>query len=263
MHALLAHYYIKNLSNQNTDLIILCLLHELRIMTAQQITILINTEYSITNQNVHQNLIHLKKVGLIERIKSDIDNKTYCYYLTKNGHNNIGGMYSFPRVPEYNLNHHLMVTNALIDTLNIVKDNPHLKVIQTERRQAFEYKDFNKERKGKVFTVSDFLFQFKGERGRNINWFFEIELTAKTKRRYLNGIFPKYLKALDKNKDAHLFYVTPSVFIFEELKLFKTHFLRKNEFSDDELFERLHIIAQTNFKTEFQQLVYEDKFINW
>ncbi|MDA9469883.1 winged helix DNA-binding protein [Enterococcus sp. 5H] len=278
MKALLAHYYIKSFSKRNTDLIILCLLHELRIVTAKQIFDLLNSEYNISMQNVQYNLVTLARNELIGRIRSDVDKKTFCYYLTKNGHNTIGGMYSFPKVPEYNLNHHLMVTNALIDTLSIMKKNPHLHVIQSERRQAYEIKDFNKERKGRVFSVSDFLFRFKAENGRDINWYFEIELHSKTKRRYMEGIFPKYIQALDNNLDAQLFYVTPSPYIFEELQRFKHYYTKKREVPSlknatknnrvpiknvESVFERFHIIPSSKFKTELNNIEAEDTFINW
>lgn len=263
MKALLEHYYIRSFSYRNTDLIILCLLHELRIMTAKQIHTLLNFEYEISIQNVQKNLSELRHSELIGRIKSETDRKTFCYYLTKNGHNNIGGMYSYPKVPEYNLNHHLMVTNALIDTFGIVNKHPHLVVVQTERRQAYELKDFNKEMKGRVFSVADFLFRFRAENKRDVDWHFEIELTSKTKRRYMNGIFPKYIRALEKNPEAHLFYVTPSKYIFEELERYKRYFVTKNGSEKEELFQRLHVIPSEKFTTELQQQVKSDPYINW
>lgn len=264
MKALLAHYYIRSFSYRNTDLIILSLLHELRIMTAKQIHVMLNFEYEISLQNVQKNLTELRRNELIGRIKSETDRKTFCYYLTKNGHNNIGGMYSFPKVPEYNLNHHLMVTNALIDTFKIVGQQPHLKVVQTERRQAYEIKDFNKEMKGRVFSVADFLFRFRAKNRRDINWYFEIELSSKTKRRYLHGIFPKYIRDLEKNPEAHLFYVTPSHYIFEELERYKEYFVQKSKNKNiEEVFDRLHIIPQPKFKEELTRLAKNDLFINW
>jgi hypothetical protein len=263
MRALLAHYYIRSYSYKNTDLIIMCLLHELRIMTVKQLFLLLNTEYEISLQNVQKRVGLLTKHELVGRIRSDVDRKTYCYYLTKVGHNNIGGMYSFPKVPEYNLNHHLMVTNALIDTLYIVKTNPHLRVIQTERRQAYEIKDFNKEMRGRVFNVADFLFRFQSENGRDVNWYFEIELTSKTKRRYMNGIFPKYIKNLERNYDAHLFYVTPSNYIFDELKRYKKYFVSKFGQEKESIFQRLHVIPSTRFQTEITKIVESDQHINW
>ncbi|HAP4915488.1 TPA: ArsR family transcriptional regulator, partial [Enterococcus faecalis] len=134
---------------------------------------------------------------------------------------------------------------------------------QTERKQAYEKKDFNKELKGRTFSVSDFLFRFRSEKGRDINWYFEIELSSKTKRRYIKGIFPKYIKDLEKNYDAHLFYVTPSNYIYEELSRYKKYFLAKYGKEKEEIFDRLHIIPANRFTMELNNIVTNDPYINW
>lgn len=263
MKQLLAHYHIKQFSKGHTEWLILCLLHELRIMTAKQIHTFLLREYDLTFQNVHQKLMSLLTHELVSRIKYDKDNKTHCYYLTKEGHHYMGGCYSFPKVPEYNLNHHLMVTDSLIETLDALHTNPHLRVIQSERRQAYEIKDCNKEVKGKIFTVADFLFKFQAQNGRDVNWYFEIELTAKTKRRYMHTIFPKYIHSLKKNSDARLFYVTPSPYIFQELERFKKYFLKKYGQDYEQAFLRLHILPQTEFRKQLQTISENDSFIHW
>lgn len=257
------HYYIGKYNSKNTEFIILCLLHELRIMTAKQLLKLLNFEFQISNPTLQRKLVESTRNELIGRIKSGTDNKTYCYYLTKQGHNNIGGTYSFPKVPEYNLNHHLLLTDYLIKLFELVGDHPHLIVVQTERKQAYEKKDFNKELKGRTFSVSDFLFRFRSEKGRDINWYFEIELSSKTKRRYIKGIFPKYIKDLEKNYDAHLFYVTPSNYIYEELSRYKKYFLAKYGKEKEEVFDRLHIIPANRFTMELNNIVTNDPYINW
>lgn len=263
MKQLLAHYHIKQFSHEHTEWLILCLLHELRIMTAKQLHSFLCVEYAISMKNVYYNLSQLKKHQLIDQIKSNQDNKTHCYYLTKEGHHYMGGCYSFPKVPEYNLNHHLMVTDSLAETLHILHTNPHLRVIQSERRQVYEMKDCNKEVKGKIFTVSDYLFRFQTQNGRDVNWYFEIELTAKTKRRYMQTIFPKYIHSLKKNPDARLFYVTPSLYILQELERFKNYFLRKYGEEYEQAFQRLHILPQSKFTHELKTISENDSFIHW
>lgn len=263
MRKLLAHHYVSAYEHENTEYIILCLLHELRIMTAKQLYKLLKFEYEIALVTVQKSLIRLRRNELVDKFVLDVDKKTFVYHLTKQGHNNIGGYYSFPKVPEYNLNHHLKVTDSLIDTFSLLGNHKNLSVVQSERRLAYERKDFNKDMKGKVFSVADYLFRFQSERGREVNWHFEIELSAKTRRRYRDGIFPKYIRELEQNFDAHLFYVTPVPFIQSELERYKKYFFGKSNERKPEVFERLHIIPARNFKTELQKIITTDPYINW
>lgn len=263
MKALLANYYVEFKPKVNTDWIILCILHELRIVSYKQISSLINLAFPIAEKNLRKQISHLKEQGLIEFIVDDKLGNAHYYFLTREGHNSIGGYYPYPKVPEYNLFHHLMVTNSLIDVLTMFNTHPHLLYVQSERRQVFEVKDFDPSRKGKVYTVSDFLFCFEAKTKRKINWYFEIELTMKTKNRYTKSIFPKYIKLLKSNKDARLIYVTPSKSIFRELELFKGYYKNKEGAEAEELFQRLHIFSSDNFKINLQKIIAEDKFINW
>ncbi|EOS7717118.1 hypothetical protein FP320_RS13375, partial [Enterococcus hirae] len=178
----------------------------------------------------------------------------------------IGGFYTFPKVPEYNLNHHLQINNYLIKTIRLVKDHEHLKRIISERRIVYEAKDLNSHAKGRKFFVPDFRVRFRDKNRLEINWSFEIELTMKTRRRYRSSIFPKYIKELEKNKNAHVIYVTPSGAIREELEAFKRVFYQAETKKDarlGELFDRFHILSDKNFETELKYLLETDPGINW
>ncbi|EME3541928.1 hypothetical protein UL366_002063, partial [Enterococcus faecium] len=177
-----------------------------------------------------------------------------------------GGFYTFPKVPEYNLNHHLQINNYLIKTIRMVKDHEHLKRIISERRIVYEAKDLNSNAKGRKFFVPDFRVRFRDKNRLEINWSFEIELTMKTRRRYRNSIFPKYIKELEKNKNSHVIYVTPSGAIREELEAFKRVFYQAETKKDarlGELFDRFHILSDKNFETELKYLLETDPGINW
>ncbi|MDK6429754.1 ArsR family transcriptional regulator, partial [Enterococcus faecalis] len=94
-------------------------------------------------------------------------------------------------------------------------------------------------------------------------WQFEIELTLKTKRRYSQGVFPKYIKHLKNYEDARLIYVTPSSIIKEELDMFKEYFIDKEGDEYKEVFDRLHVFSAEEFESELKRLLEKDKFINW
>lgn len=162
--------------------------------------------------------------------------KQVCYYLTKNGHDSIGGYCTLPKVPEYNLNHHLAINDYLIKTLNLVHNHPNLKFVLSERRQVFETKDLAKNNKGKKYFVPDFILRFRDKDGYEINWSFEIELTMKARRRYWQGIFPKYIRELKENSSSYLIYITPSPLIKEELERFRVLFNQMEGEENSEIF---------------------------
>jgi DNA-binding PadR family transcriptional regulator len=114
------------LNKENSEWIVLNLLHELRIMTANQLEKLINLEFSYSQSSVYRTLSKLVSLELVDYITLENDSKLKYFYLTKFGHNSIGGLYSFPKRPEYNLNHHIQVTNYLIDSLALAKKKIHL-----------------------------------------------------------------------------------------------------------------------------------------
>lgn len=267
MEALLANYYVEFKPRVNTDWIILCILHELRIVSFKQIYELINLTFPIAEKNLRRQINQLKDKELIDFMTDDKLGNAHYYFMTRDGHNSIGGYYPYPKVPQYNLFHHLMVTNALINVLTLFNEHPHLLYVQSERRQVFEVKDCDPSKKGKIYNVSDFLFCFEAKSELKINWYFEIELTMKTKNRYTNNIFPKYLALLQRDKNARLIYVTPSKSIFRELELFKGFYLhkKKKEVGEkaDELFERLHIFSSESFEDNLKKIIAEDEFINW
>lgn len=243
---------------------ILCLLHELRIVSKQQLLSLFNICGSLSYFRLHNHLKELKEAKLIELIvdKSKQGNPVY-FYLTQLGYNSIGGYYSLPKVPEYNLQHHLQINDYLIKMLKICEGHPHLNAVISERRQVYEAKDFTKKTKGKKYFVADFIFRFRDKELVDINWSFEIELTLKTKRRYREGIFPKYIRELKRREEARLVYVTPSPIIKDELWKFKDYFIYENGKEHEKIFDRLHVFSANEFEEEMIRLVKEDRFINW
>lgn len=186
-----------------------------------------------------------------------------CYYLTKEGHLSIGGYYSLPKVPEYNLAHHLEINDYLITTIELLENHPHLKFIISERRQVFETKDFQENSKGRKYFVPDYIVRFDAEDEEEINWSFEIELTLKSRTRYREGIFPKYIRELKNEPTNHLFYVTPSPQIKRELDVFKEIFFEDEGEAAQKIFDRLHVIAAENFQSELSNLIRLDPSINW
>lgn len=257
---LFANYIDFDNKKTRTQLIILNILHELRIVKIKQIYHLINLEYEISIETIKTILGKLVAQGLILKLRFG---KEMCYYLTKTGQQSIGGVYTLPKVPEHNLTHFLAINDYLIKTLRIVNDHKHLKKVVSERRQVYEAKDFTKNTKGTKYFVADYQVVFETEHlAKEITWSFEIELTMKTKRRYMYGVFPKYIKELKKNKYDRLIYLTPSDTIQAELELMKIYFV-EIEKEDRSWIDRLHLLSPKNFETELSRLVETDKGINW
>lgn len=279
MKKLLFAQYIDYANEKNrTTLIILNLLHELRVMTLSQMTEMINLDFKMNKSAVAQQLSDLAKAGFVEKIRFG---KEMCYYLTKLGHQSIGGVYTIPKVPEYNLHHYLAINCYLIQVMRLLKDHPRLKRFVSERRQVYEAKDFNKENKGVKYFVADFQAVFKGEGVANeIIWYFEIELTMKTLRRYQNGIFPKYVHMLEKKENDQLFYVTPNVSVKENLSYLQTDLVYTEltnraqgktkmvkvghkEVVAYDWTRRLHLMDDKNFYERLENFIPEAPGINW
>lgn len=257
---LLYNYYIDYSKREKFPLIILCLLHELRVVSLRQLLAFIQNENLATERTVYNILKLLRDQELVERSKNG---KTSYYYLTKAGHNYIGGYYTLPKIPEYNLDHHLQINDYILRMCRLCKNHPHLKAVISERRRVFEVKDQAMNKKGVKYFVPDFIFMFEDQKKREVEWQFEIELTLKTKRRYQNGIFPKYIKQLEKYEDTRLIYVTPSPVIKDELDLFKDFFVYQKGQEYAEIFDRLHVFSAEEFEGQMKLLIEQDKFINW
>ena len=129
---------------------ILCLLHELRIVSRKQIIELFNISSSLSSENLRKHLKELRQLNMIKAMYDHTKQGNPVYfYLTQLGYNSIGGYYSLPKVPEYNLQHHLQINDYLIKMLKICEGHPHLNAVISERRQVYETKDFTKKTKGK------------------------------------------------------------------------------------------------------------------
>lgn len=252
---------------ENVEWLILNVLHELRIMTAKQIVRMMNQEFPYSLASLYRRLATLKKLDMIDYITIQEDQNIRYFFLTKKGHNSIGGIYSFPKVPEYNLNHHIEVTNYLIESMDLAKKKPTFILAQSERRQMYEKKDMSKAKKGTLFHVSDYVLRFENQMAEVSNWHFEIELTLKSQNRYTKAIFPKYLRLLTQKRNAQLIYVTPSNIIYNSLDMFKEYFLLKKQ--DEELksidasaFDRLRIVSSKEFNGVLKKMLEENDFIN-
>lgn len=261
-------------SNYSNKYKILCILHELRIVSKKQLFELFNIDGELSLLSLTKHLLDLERaitkdgVTIQQNLISSITDKTKqgnpkYYYLTKAGHDSIGGFYTLPKVPEYNLNHHLQINDYLITMLRLCNNHPHLNAVISERRQVFETKDGTKNTKGKKYFVADFIFRFRDQDKADINWSFEIELTMKTKRRYRDGIFPKYIRELKRREEARLIYVTPSLTIEDELSKFKDYFIAKEGIEYEEVFDRLHIFPANQFEEKMKQMITTDPYINW
>lgn len=265
MEHLVYNYYIEK-KRKNIDLMILVLLHELRVMTANQLWQFIHFDVDVSFSTIRNHLTDLAiKKEVISSFTSSDDNKTNVYYLTYLGYSSIQGYYPLPKVPEYNWYHSLSINDALLQTIEIVKDQENLRYIQSERRQVYEIKDTEKNKHGRVFFVADYLLRFNGEDGQEINWYFEIELTIKTKKRYKKHVFVRYINYLLKHKEARLIYVSPSFIIQDELRKYRKEFEEsiKDKETAKEIFSRFHILSWTNFQTGLKKLIAEDPHINW
>ncbi|WP_235186409.1 replication-relaxation family protein [Enterococcus mundtii] len=236
-------------------------------MTAKQIVRMMNQEFPYSLASLYRRLATLKKLDMIDYITIQEDQNIRYFFLTKKGHNSIGGIYSFPKVPEYNLNHHIEVTNYLIESMDLAKKKPTFILAQSERRQMYEKKDMSKAKKGTLFHVSDYVLRFENQMAEVSNWHFEIELTLKSQNRYTKAIFPKYLRLLTQKRNAQLIYVTPSNIIYNSLDMFKEYFLLKKQ--DEELksidasaFDRLRIVSSKEFNGVLKKMLEENDFIN-
>lgn len=260
LNPLLYNYFIDETSSKKNSIKLLSLLHELRIVSRSQLISFFRINEQAAVRTVEDNIHFLKTNNLVDKIRKG---NQACYFLTKEGHQSIGGYYTLPKVPEYNLQHHLQVNDYLIKMLELTKDRKNLKFVLTERRQVFETKDLANNRNRKKYFVADFIFRFRSKENKEVNWSFEIELTMKTRRRYREGIFPKYIAELKRLPYARLIYVTPSPLIEEELERFKGYFIRKEGEDNAEVFDRLHIFSAEEFEQEIKRLLAEDQFINW
>lgn len=161
MEKLLFSYYIESDTNKKNSFILLCLLHELRIVSKKQLIRFFKIFNLCGEDNVEAILRKLKKKSqLIDNIR---DSKGAYYFLTQAGHSSIGGYYTLPKVPEYNLQHHLQINDYLIKMLKLAGGHPNLKWVLTERRQVFETKDLANNRNRKKYFVADFIFRFRNK----------------------------------------------------------------------------------------------------
>ncbi|HIB1918099.1 TPA: replication-relaxation family protein [Enterococcus faecium] len=265
MNHLLYNYFIK-MERSNLDIMILALLHELRVATAVQIHSFINTELTVPLKTIRNHLKYLSnEQELISFFYSSKDSKTKIYYLDRLGYYSIQGYYPLPKVPEYNWYHSLMINDTMLSVLQVVNEHKNLRYMQSERRQVYEIKDTEKNQNGRVFFVSDYLLRFNSEGGKEINWYFEIELTIKTKKRYKNHVFVRYINYLATHDEAKLIYVTPSATIHEELEKYKWEVERKikDKQKANEIFSRFHILSLRNFQSNLEHLIETDTYINW
>jgi len=88
MKYLLHGYYIDYHSNNKSKLCVLCLLHELRVISRRQLLELINLEFYLSMNGLKAPLRGLFKIILFDKNKNG---KEVFYFLTKEGHLVSGG----------------------------------------------------------------------------------------------------------------------------------------------------------------------------
>ncbi|MHC5250362.1 hypothetical protein [Enterococcus sp. LJL90] len=252
---LLDNYYVDVSDKRTVGLTILVLLHELRVLTSEQILNLLSLTGKSSFPAVSRWTTYLEKQQFISSLKIQERNNEKCYYLTKEGNRYIGGLYGYPRNPDYNLNHHLLLTDCLYTSMTIAQESPFFHSVLTERRQAYEKKE-TENKKGNTYTVADYIFSFLTKEENEIRHYFEVELTFKSKNRYLKGIFPKYYHYLDQGIHQHdyLFYITPNEYILGELRAMKSYFFSQED-RKEKVANRFQIVHLDEFPASYRTLV--------
>lgn len=247
----------RHLNDEDKDMkwLILLLLDELVIISTSQLMRLLK----ISNAKVKRSTIYYKINILIENnliaYTYEINkNSNRCYYLTNLGHQTIGSMYPFVKLPKSDFQHHLLVNNSLIISLEELNNLEECRMIISERRESYEKQDLNK---NKAF-VSDYFIEFQKEHKR-FQWNFKIEIVIKSRRRYVQQIFPIYINQLNKQLDDRIIFLTPSSFMKTELGNFKKHFHYKMSLGEypqinANVFERIHIFSIDELSEELVRL---------
>lgn len=250
---LLYHYYIDPKSTNVNYIRLLSLINELRMISKNQIESFIATDKALGKNTYGRVLQFLESNHFIERIHDYRYRKSTIYFITHEGIAFLGSSYTVPKNPYHNIEHHLKINDMLIEALHVLGSHPFLNSISSERRLVFEAKDALENKKGRIYKVPDFCFEFLDqEENLDIQWHFEIELTLKSFNRYQRKILPHYMKLLedDMTKDEKIIYAVPTEAIQKKLEQMVGEF----EFARNRSYANLVIVHFDDFATTLLEL---------
>jgi len=259
MNKLLRYRYMDDEKN-NIGWLILVLLDELRIATTEQLIELIEISCGKGKKSsVYYKIKYLIERNMIEYTFVDNKNSSRCYYLTRLGNQSIGSLYPVPRVPIHDMYRQLIVNDVLIKTIKETQSLQELEVIVSKRREEYELTDNLTEGQKKILPILDYKLQFKESEGKRYQWIFDVEISLKSRRRYLNNVFPRYIKLLNEDKKSKVIFITLSPLIKKELETFKNYFkLQKSEGEyrniNADVFDRIYIFSEKNFEVELKNM---------
>lgn len=246
----------QNLTDVSTKIKILYLLSELRIMTAKQIETFLSLEME---NNYFSTMYHLRNLETCEYIFSERilkQNKKF-YYLTPAGADFIASAYPVANDPNFNLSHYLAINDCIADVIQITRQLPNFYSIESEQRAWLERHEGKAFKLSQMYSIPDFTLNFLNPNGI---YYFEIELTAKTKHRYIQEVLPRYLQLLAHFNNREVFYICGTSHIHqlitEALNLIKTQ--RQAEF-EIIIFERFHVWHGATFKETYDRYIQTKK----
>lgn len=249
---LINHYYIDPASNNANYISVLTLINELRIITRKQIEALMESEKKLARSTYDKIFRFLEENHYMERVEDYRYGKSVIYSITHEGVAFLGSAYTVPKNNRYNLEHHLMINNKLIEAIEVLGRHPYLNRIVSERRLVFEAKDCT-ESKGRIYKVPDFCFEFLNlEPSIDISWHFEVELTLKSYNRYQKKILPHYIRLLEDEytKQDKIIYVVPTDSIQNKLEIM----VEEIEYQKNKSYDNLIIVPFENFSTKLLEL---------
>ncbi|MBC1922982.1 replication-relaxation family protein [Listeria grayi] len=249
---LINHYYIDPANNNANYIKVLTLINELRVITKNQIKAFFASDGELSKRTYDKVVSFLEENGFIERIMDYRHEKSVIYYITHEGVSFLGSAYTVTKNPKYNLEHHLMINDKLIESITVLGSHPHLNSIASERRLVFEAKDCT-ESKGRIYKVPDFCFEFlDSKQNMDISWHFEIELTLKSYNRYQKKILPHYIRLLEDEytKQDKIIYVVPTDSIQNKLEVM----VEEIEYQKNKSYDNLIIVPFENFSTKLLEL---------
>lgn len=247
MNELLRDYSSKeDLAKRTVRELVLLVLNELRITTIRQLYQVICLDKAVSEKFVYRVVKKLVEKEYLDFIRIGNGRK---YFLTEKGNQSISSFYVPVKNPDYHLNHFMQINDVLIDSLEITKQQPTFSYVETEQRAFFEMRDGVDFEQVIAMNVPDFQLHFEEENQTKRRFYFEVELSIKSKNRYLKEIFPWYREQLKSYPNDVLFYVTGNPGIYVKLNQIREYFINRYQYTE---FERFYIIPQSSFKEEYE-----------
>jgi hypothetical protein len=235
---------------------ILLLLSELRIMTTKQLLNFLTLDGSIIYDKVTYALRQLHKSNLIVSFKPEYSREK-AYYLTIEGAGLIDSAYPVANDPIFNLSHYLAINDSIAEVIQITRQLSNFYSIESEQRTWLERHEGKVFKQSQMYNIPDFTLNFLNPNGM---YYFEVELTAKTKHRYIQEVLPRYLQLLAHFNNREVFYICGTSHIYqlitEALNLIKNQ--RQVEF-ETIIFERFHVWYEATFKETYNNYIQSKK----